>query len=433
MTAASAAQAAVKDLVREEWGRVLARLIGQLRDVALAEDVLQDAVVAALGHWPRDGVPPQPRAWLLLTARRKAIDRLRRETLHRAKRAELAVLHDLERPAAQNAGQIEMDEAIPDDRLRLIFTCCHPALAESARVALTLRTLGGLTTEEIARAFLLPVPTLAQRLSRAKRKIKAAGIPYDVPAPAQWPDRLGSVLAVIYLVFNEGYAASTGEGPTRGELCREAIRLGRILNELLPGEPEAAGLLALMLLHDSRRSARSDTPGGLITLEGQDRTRWSRELIASGTRLLEHALAQGRPGPYQIQAAISALHVQAPSHDETDWHQIALLYGELYAHQPTPVVRLNGAVALSYAEGAAAALPTLAILAEGGALTRYQPFHAAQADILRRAGHTAEAAAAYRRAIALSGNAAERRFLTGRLAALPGREHKSLDALDPQT
>ena len=400
--------------MREEWGRVLASLIGQLRDVALAEDVLQDAFVAALGRWPQDGVPGRPRAWLLQTARRKAIDRLRREAVFRAKSAELEVLGNLERLAERN----DVDETIADDRLRLIFTCCHPALAEASRVALTLRTLGGLTTDEIARAFLVPEATMAQRLTRAKRKIKAAGIPFKVPEPDLWPERLNSVLSVTYLIFNEGYAASSGEGPTRGELCREAIRLGRILTQLVPGEPEAAGLLALMLLHESRRRARSDVAGNLVTLEHQDRARWDQDLITEGANLLERALAEGRPGPYQIQAAISALHAQAASYVATDWHEITLLYRELYVLQPSPVVRLNGAVALSFAAGAEAALPTLNELAEEGVFQSYQPFHAALADTLRRAGRRSEAAAAYRQAIELSRNTAEQRFLRGRLEGL---------------
>ncbi len=419
MTPASLEQirAAIKDVVREEWGRVLASLVGQLRDFAIAEDVLQDAVVAALGHWPRDGVPARPRAWLLQTARRKAIDRLRRDANFQVKRAELAVLHEIDRQTGQDD---DVDDTIADERLRLIFTCCHPALAEAARVALTLRTLGGLATDEIARAFLVPEATMAQRLTRAKRKIKAAGIPYEVPQPDLWAERLGSVLAVIYLIFNEGYAATSGEAPTRGELCREAIRLGRILAQLVPTEPEAAGLLALMMLHDSRRLARSDSQGDLITLERQDRGLWDRDLIAAGTRLLEDALARGCPGPYQIQAAISALHAQAPNYAATDWRQITRLYGELYALQPSPVVRLNAAVALSFADGAEAALPTLAELERQGALARYQPFHAAHADTLRRAGRKAAAARAYRQTLTLTRNAAERRFLEGRLGDVLG-------------
>lgn len=378
--------------------------------------MLQDAVVAALGRWPRDGVPTRPRAWLLQTARHKAIDRLRRDANFQAKRADLVVLYELDR----EAGHDDVDQSIADERLRLIFTCCHPALAEPARVALTLHTLGGLATEEIARAFLVPEATMAQRLTRAKRKIKVAGIPYQVPEPGLWAERLGSVLSVIYLIFNEGYAVTSGKAPTRGDLCGEAIRLGRILTRLVPDEPEAAGLLALMLLHDSRRGARSDALGNLITLEQQDRALWDRGLIAAGVRLLEAALARGRPGPYQIQAAISALHARAPSHAATDWRQITLLYGELHALQPSPVVRLNAAVALSFAEGAEAALPVLANLEKQGALARYQPFYAAHADTLRRAGRKATAAKAYRQALALTRNAAERRFLEGRLGDVLG-------------
>ncbi|NKB56304.1 MAG: sigma-70 family RNA polymerase sigma factor [Alphaproteobacteria bacterium] len=401
-------------MVREEWGHVLASLVGQLRDFALAEDVLQDALVAALEHWPRDGVPTRPRAWLLQTARRKAIDKLRRAANFRSKRAELTILHELDRQTRQD----NVDDTIADERLRLIFTCCHPALAEATRVALTLRTLGGLTTEEIARAFLLPEPTMAQRLTRAKRKIKAAGIPYTVPEPDQWAARLGSVLSVIYLIFNEGYSAFSGDAPTRADLCQEAIRLGRILTRLVPTEPEAAGLLALMLLHDSRREARNGPKGDLITLEQQERSRWNRDLIDAGTRLLDDALAQGDPGPYQIQAAISALHAQAQSFAATDWSEITLLYNELYALQPSPVVSLNAAVALSYAQGAEAVLPMLSTLERQGALDSYQPFHAAHADILRRADRKPAAANAYRRAIALTTNMAEKRFLEGRLNSM---------------
>ncbi len=369
-----------------------------------------------MGHWPTAGVPAHPRAWLLQTARRKAIDHLRRDTNFLAKRAELAVLQDLDRLA----GQEDVDETINDERLRLIFTCCHPALAEAARVALTLRTLGGLATDEIARAFLVSEATMSQRLIRAKHKIKAAGIPFGVPEPEHWAERLGSVLSVLYLIFNEGYAATSGETQTRGELCQEAIRLGRILVHLVPEEAEATGLLALMLLHESRRAARSSTRGDLITLEQQDRALWNRESIGAGIRLLEGALARNTPGPYQVQAAISALHAQAPNYAATDWRQITLLYGKLYALQPSPVIRLNAAVALSFAEGAEAALATLAELQDQGALARYQPFHAAHADTLRRAGHKTAAAEAYRRALALTRNIAERRFLEGRLGDVLG-------------
>ena len=391
---------------------MLATLIGQLRDFALAEDVLQDAVVAALRHWPDDGVPALPRAWLLRVARRKAIDRFRREANFAAKRDQLAVLAELE----QQAGQEDEDEELVDDRLRLIFTCCHPALAEPARVALTLRTVGGLTTPEIARAFLVAEPTMAQRLVRATRKIKAANIPYRVPPPDLWPERLESVLSVIYLIFNEGYAATTGDDLTRADLCREAIRLGRIVVELAPGEPEAAGLLALMALHDSRRPARTDGDGNLVTLEHQDRARWDRSGIGAGISLLLGALALGRVGRYQIQAAISAVHAQAEHYAATDWTEITLLYDRLLELQPSPVVELNRAVALSFAEGVEAGLAALDCLRRDGELARYQPFHAADADLLRRAGRLDDAAAAYRRALALTGNTAERRFLEDRLA-----------------
>ncbi len=393
---------------------MLATLIGQLRDFALAEDVLQDAVVAALRHWPDDGTPELPRAWLLRVARRKAIDRFRREANFAAKRDQLAVLAELE----QQADHEDEDEELVDDRLRLIFTCCHPALAEPARVALTLRTVGGLTTPEIARAFLVAEATMAQRLVRATRKIKAANIPYRVPPPDLWPERLESVLSVIYLIFNEGYAATAGDDLTRAELCREAIRLGRIMVELTPGEPEAAGLLALMVLHDSRRPARTDGDGNLVTLEHQDRARWDRTGIGAGISLLLGALALGRVGRYQVQAAISAVHAQAETYAATDWTEITLLYDKLLELQPSPVVELNRAVALSFADGVEAGLNALDLLRRAGGLERYQPFHAADADLLRRAGRRQDAAAAYRRALALTGNTAERRFLEHRLADL---------------
>jgi RNA polymerase sigma-70 factor (ECF subfamily) len=410
--AADRSRAVVERTVREEWGHVLATLVGYLRDLELAEDVLQDAVVAALRYWPSRGVPDQPRAWLLQTARRRAIDLFRRDARYREKLDQLGKLVESEERASRDEG----DESMVDQRLSLIFTCCHPALEPRAQVALTLRTLGGLTTTEIARAFLAPETTMAQRLVRAKRKIKAANIPYRVPPPELWPERLASVLSVVYLIFNEGYAATSGGRLTRGDLCDEAIRLGRILVELAPEEPEVAGLLALMLLHDSRRGARTDADGRFVTLEEQDRTLWDREVIAGGDRILRGALARRKPGPYQIQAAISAVHAHATSHAQTDWREIVALYRRLYEMQPSWVVRLNEIVAFSFAESAEAALRALAQLERQQVLDRYQPFHAAKADLLRRSGQREAAAAAYRRAAELTENDAERRFLARRLA-----------------
>ena len=407
-------EAAVARIVREEWGQVLAVLVGYVRDFGLAEDMLQDACVVALQRWPEEGVPNNSRAWLLQTARRKAIDRFRREANFEAKRAEIEILTKLDHQA-QSGEEDDVDETILDDRLRLIFTCCHPALEEHARVALTLRTLGGLTTPEIARAFLVPETTMAQRLVRAKRKIKAANIPYIVPPPHLWPERLDSVLSVIYFIFNEGYAATSGGKLTRADLCHEAIRLGHILVGLAPQEPEAAGLLALMLLHDSRRPARTDDMGNFVTLEQQDRTLWNHEQIDAGMSLLPRALAMGGLGPFQIQAAISAVHAQAKSYSATDWNEIRLLYGKLYELQPSPVIKLNAAVALSFALGAHAGLAAIAELDEQRVLEQYQPYHAARADFFRRAGHKEDSAAAYRRALEFTDNAAERRFLEQRL------------------
>jgi RNA polymerase sigma-70 factor (ECF subfamily) len=311
--AAARSQAAVAGVVREQWGYTLAVLVRQVRDIDLAEDALQDAVVAALRHWPQTGLPDRPRAWLLQAARRKAIDRLRRDARFAARRERIAELDALAARSSEDG-----EETVVDERLSLIFTCCHPALEEQARVALTLRTLGGLETPEIARAFLVPEATLAQRLVRAKRKIKAAGVPYRVPPPHLWAERIESVLAVVYFIFNEGYSATSGGALLRADLCEEAIRLGSILADLAPEEPEAAGLLALMLLHDSRRAARTDRNGDLVTLENQDRGLWNREQIALGERRLRQALALGRPGPYQVQAAISAVHASAASHAATD-------------------------------------------------------------------------------------------------------------------
>ena len=408
---------AIEQTVREEWGRVLATLVGYVRDFDIAEDILQDALVGALQHWPEQGITKKPGNWLLQTARRKAIDRFRRDANFTAKRTQLEVLIRLENQVLQNK-ENDMDGTLSDERLRLIFTCCHPALAEQVRVALTLRTLGGLTTAEISRAFLVPEITMAQRLVRAKSKIKAANIPYRVPPPHLWLERLNSVLTVIYLIFNEGYAATSGGKLTRADLCHEAIRLGRILVCQLPQEAETTGLLALMLLSDSRRSARIDNTGNLVTLEQQDRHRWNREQIEEGVNLLKQALAFASPGPYQIQAAISAVHSQSESYDATDWNEIMLLYGELYELQPSPVVKLNAAVALSFAKGADAGLAALAELEKQQVLEQYQPFHAARADFLRRSGRREEAAAAFRRALELTQNSAEKRFLKQRLLAV---------------
>jgi RNA polymerase sigma-70 factor, ECF subfamily len=407
---------AVERAFRAESGRVLATLIRHLGgDFELAEDALQDALAVALATWPRDGVPANPGAWMTVTARRKAIDRIRRERALADRLQALQILMDLERQAEPEPGD---DSAVPDDRLRLIFTCCHPALAMEARVALTLRTLGGLTTAEIARAFLVPEPTMAQRLVRAKRKIAAAKIPYRVPGDEQLPDRLAGVLAVVYLVFNEGYAAREGERLVRPDLCDEAIRLGRLLTRLMPDDAETAGLLALMLLHDSRRAARTDADGRFVALPDQDRSRWDAVRIEDGVRTLDRALRLRRPGKYQLQAAIAALHATAPSAEDTDWPQIAALYGGLLCHMPSPVVQVNRAVAIGMADGPRAGLAVLDALAADRRLLAYQPYHAARADLLRRAGDAAGAAAAYARAIELSTNAVERAELERRRGAL---------------
>ncbi len=401
---------------REESGRVLSRLIRLLGgDFQLAEEGLQDAFEAAVTQWAADGIPHEPRAWIFRAARNKAIDRLRRRARLQAKLGELAeTVEEAGGEAPRSEPETEIDP-VGDDRLRLLFTCCNPALAIEAQVALTLRTLSGLTTEEIARAFLVPVPTMAARLSRAKQKIALAGIPYRVPSAAELPERLDAVMAVVYSVFTEGYAATTGDALIRGELVREAIRVARVLESLLPERHEPKSLLALLLLHDARREARTDARGDLVILEEQDRARWDQAQIAEGLALLETALAMRATGPYAIQAAIAALHARATEAAATDWRQIAELYAALHATLPSPVVALNYAVAISMADGPEAGLARLDALVASDAIGGYHLLPAARADLLRRAGRHAEAALAYAEALAQVGNDTERRYLARRL------------------
>jgi len=404
--------ATVEAIYREESRRVFATLIRLLGDFELAEEALHDAFRAALEQWPRDGIPANPRAWLVSAGRFKAIDSIRRQARFTAldEVAEQIEALAQDEPAAES-------ESVEDDQLRLIFTCCHPALSADAQVALTLREVCGLTTEEIAHAFLTPAPTLAQRIVRAKSKIRDARIPYQVPTPAELPARLDAVLRVMYLVFNEGYAASSGDTLTRHDLSGEAIRLGRLLAGLLP-DPEALGLLALMLLHDSRRAARSTPDGDLVLLEDQDRSRWNREQIAEGTSLVERALATRRFGPYTLQAAIAAVHGEAREAGATDWAQIVGLYEVLMRIEPSPVVELNRAVAVAMRDGPAEGLALIDAILERGDLADYRLVHAARADLCRRLGDTAAARASYERALALTRQGPERRFLEGRLAEL---------------
>jgi RNA polymerase sigma-70 factor (ECF subfamily) len=404
----------VDRVFREESGRILATLIRALGDFDLAEEAMQEAFAVALERWPRDGVPSNPGAWITTTARNKAIDRLRRDRTLATKQKQLEADAALNALAGGNERNDDMTE-LRDDRLRLIFTCCHPALALEAQVALTLRTLGGLTTPEIARAFLVPEATMAQRLVRVMRKIRQAGIPYRVPPPHALPERLDAVLAVLYLVFNEGYSASAGDALIRRDLCTEAIRLARVLCELMPDEAEALGLLALMLLHDARREARTGPEGELIVLEEQDRSLWQHAQIAEGAGLVERALRMRRAGPYQLQAAVAALHCQAQRPEETDWAQIAALYDELSHIQPTPVVELNRAVAVAMAGAPEDGLRLLDRPELAGALGGYHLYHAARADLLRRSGESDAAAASYERAMELVSNEAERSYLQRRL------------------
>jgi len=402
----------VEAVFRREYGRCVATLIRFLGDIDVAEEAVQDAFTVAVARWPSHGLPPNPGAWIVTTARNRAIDRLRREAVRDERHAQAHHLY-----GADAADDIpRQEETVPDDRLRLIFTCCHPALNRAAQVALTLRLLGGLETPEIARAFLVPEATMAQRIVRAKRKIRNARIPYRVPAEAELPGRLTPVLAVVYLIFNEGYAATVGS-LLRLDLCGEAIRLARLLAELMPGEPEARGLLALFLLLHSRSAARVRADGSLIRLADQDRRLWDRDLIAEGQAIVRESVRRGRPGPYQIQAAINAVHSVAPSFDSTDWHAILTLYDQLYALTPTPVFALNRAVALAEVRGPAAGLAAVDDLRRAE-LDTYYLFHAARADLLRRLGRDAEAAAAYDTARSLTANAVEQAFLDTQRATL---------------
>lgn len=416
----------IDQIVRENYGKILAILIRQFDEIDLAEEILQESILAALEHWPQDGLPNNPPAWLLVAAKRKAIDRLRRHNNFNSKIEELKRLNEIECDSDNQAPDIE-NMQIPDERLRLIFTCCHPALEESARVALTLKTLCGFNTQQVANAFVTHETTMAQRLVRAKRKIKLAGIPYQIPPAHLLSERLAAVLSVIYFIFNEGYYSSIGESLISTELCEEAIELASVMQRLMPKETEVTGLLALLLFHHSRQLARIDEYGALVELENQNRNLWDRKLIERADKILKPALMMGRPGPYQIQAAISAVHVHTDSFETTDWKQIVLLYRRLESFDQNPVIKLNLAVALSYAENPETGLLYLGQLSHFSQLQNYHPFHAARAAMLKRSGDTINARVSYQTAIKLCNNKVEKNYLASRLKAL---EIDKLDCSD---